>query len=53
MVHFNVKSSPTAVWTARQMIEAFPADCIIDTCGEPVDGIVENAGSSSFGEPQV
>jgi hypothetical protein len=35
------------------MIEAFPADCIIDTSGEPLDEVVENAGSSSFGEPRV
>jgi hypothetical protein len=35
------------------MIEAFPADCIIDSSGRPLDEVVGNAGSSSFGEPQV
>jgi hypothetical protein len=53
MDHFNVRSSPTAVWTAQQMIEAFPADCIIDSSGRPLDEVVGNAGSSSFGEPHV
>ena len=42
-----------AVCTAQQMIEAFPADCIIDTSGSPLDEVVKNEGSSSFGEPQV
>jgi len=35
------------------MIEVFLADCIIDTSGEPLDEVVENADSSSFREPQV
>jgi putative transposase len=26
VVHFNVTAHPTAVWTAQQMIEAFPED---------------------------
>jgi len=26
LVHFNVTASPTAVWTARQIVEAFPWD---------------------------
>ena len=26
MVHFNVTANPTAEWTARQAIEAFPGD---------------------------
>jgi len=26
VVHFNVTSHPTAVWTAQQLIEAFPED---------------------------
>src|SRR5262249_20325345 len=26
VVHFNVTAHPTAAWTARQMIEAFPED---------------------------
>ena len=26
IVHFNVTPSPTARWTARQMVEAFPFD---------------------------
>jgi putative transposase len=27
VVHFNVTDHPTAAWTARQIIEAFPFDC--------------------------
>ncbi len=26
IVHFNVTDSPTSVWTARQLLEAFPWD---------------------------
>jgi len=26
VIHFNVTAHPTAVWTAQQMIEAFPED---------------------------
>ena len=26
IVHFNVTSNPTAQWTARQIVEAFPFD---------------------------
>jgi len=27
--------------------------CIIDTSGKPLDEVVENAGGSTFGEPQT
>ena len=27
VVHFNVTAHPTAAWTARQIVEAFPFDC--------------------------
>jgi putative transposase len=26
VVHFNITENPTAIWTAQQMIEAFPFD---------------------------
>jgi hypothetical protein len=44
VVHFNVTDHPTAPWTARQIVEAFPFDCtprylVRDRDGIPVPAI--------------
>jgi transposase InsO family protein len=39
VVHFNVTNHPTAAWTARQIVEAFPFDCTPKYLVRDRDGI--------------
>jgi len=38
MLHFNVTANPTAEWTARQLIHAFPEETVPRFLGEPLPG---------------
>ena len=46
VVHFNVTEHPTAVWTAEQIVDAFPGDSAPATC--PAAGSVKPAGVSGI-----
>src|SRR5204863_8735583 len=39
VVHFNVTAHPSAAWTARQIVEAFPFDCTPKYLVRDRDGI--------------
>jgi hypothetical protein len=39
MIHVNITEHPTSVWTAQQMIEAFPEDTAPGKIYDSVPGV--------------